>query len=321
MTYRIRLPEGGPHADLDIVEPSTTAVQRALRRDGLAGYEPPTMATLLALFASQDDGFVFFDIGANMGLYAATCARLFAPGRVHAFEPAPPSAEVVRKVARSNRLDLEVFEVAVGDANGTASLHLSDKSDASNSLVPGFKKSSGSIEVRTVRLDDHVRATGAVPDVMKIDVETFEPQVIAGATRTIADARPIIVLEVLKRRGHDHGEEITAAMQPFGYHYYPLSETPDWTPRDEVQGGSAGVGCNDWLLAPEPLDESMGESFALYRQRLRACQPQFNSRVPLTRAVVAAIKRGGIAEVIASGRRYRAERRGAGDPDSTESER
>lgn len=320
MTYRIRLPEGGPHATLDIVEPSTTAVQRALRRDGLAGYEPPTMATLLALFANQDDGFVFFDIGANMGLYAATCARMFAPGRVHAFEPAPPSAEVVRKIARSNRLDLEVFEVAVGDAEGTASLHLSDQSDVSNSLVQGFKKSSGSIEVSTVRLDDHVRATGAEPDVMKIDVETFEPQVIAGAAETISDTRPLMVLEVLKRRGHDHGEEITAAMEPFGYHYYPLSETPDWEPRDRVQGGSAGVGCNDWLLAPDPIDDSVGQAFDLYRQRLRACEAQFNSRVPLTRAVGATVRRGGVAEVLASSRRYLAERRARDTPAASESD-
>ena len=320
MTYRILLPEGGPHATLDIVEPSTTAVQRALRRDGLAGYEPPTMATLLALFATQDSGFVFFDIGANMGLYAATCASMFAPGRVHAFEPAPASAEVVRKISRANRLDLEVFEVAVGDANGTASLHLSDKSDASHSLVRGFKKSSGAIEVRTVRLDDHVRTTRAIPDVMKIDVETFEPQVIAGAARTIADSRPLIVLEVLKRRGRDHGEEITAAMEPFGYHYYPLSEEPDWQARQRVQGGSAGVGCNDWLLAPEPIDDSVGQAFDLYRRRLRACEARFNSRVPLTRAVVSAAKRGGVAEVVASGRRYLAERRGRGAQGPPESE-
>lgn len=320
MTYRIRLPEGGPHATLDIVEPSTTAVQRALRREGLAGYEPPTMATLLALFSTQDDGFVFFDIGANMGLYAATCARMFAPGRVHAFEPAPMSAQVVRKIARSNRLDLEVFEVAVGDTNGVASLHLSDKSDASNSLVPGFKKSSGSIEVSTVRLDNHVRSTGAAPDVIKIDVETFEPQVIAGAADTISDHRPVIVLEVLKRRGHDHGEEITAAMEPFGYRYYPLSESPDWEARDRVQGGSAGFGCNDWLLAPEPIDDRLGPAFDLYRQRLRACQAQFNSRVPLTRAMVSAVKRGGVAEVLASGRRYLAERQGRDAPTAPESD-
>ncbi len=55
---------------------------------------------------------------------------------------------------------------------------------------------------------------------MKIDVETFEPAVLAGAAETIGRARPYIVIEVLNRRGHDHGIEITEAMTSFGYSYY-----------------------------------------------------------------------------------------------------
>ena len=160
MSYRIRLPSGSDAGTLDIVDPSSTTIQRVLRHRGLAGYEPPTMSTLLALFELQADGFTFFDIGANMGLYAATCASLFAPGAVHAFEPAPGTASVARKIARANRLRIQVFEVALSDGDGVAQLHLSEKSDSSHSLVAGFKRSSGSVDVRTCRLDRHVDRGG-----------------------------------------------------------------------------------------------------------------------------------------------------------------
>ncbi|MDX2381222.1 MAG: FkbM family methyltransferase, partial [Acidimicrobiia bacterium] len=144
MSYRIPLPTDGQRS-LDIVEPNSTAVQRFLRRNGLAAYEPPTVAALLAVFEDQPDGFGFFDVGANMGLYALLCASLSQPGPVDAFEPTPSTAQVARTIVKKNRLDITVAEIALSDSNGTVTLHLSDKSDASNSLVEGFKTSSAGI--------------------------------------------------------------------------------------------------------------------------------------------------------------------------------
>jgi len=303
MTYWVPLPEGGARSRLDIVEPNSTAVQRFLRREGLANYEPPTVAALLALFEQQDPGFAFFDVGANMGLYALLCASLFEPGAVDAFEPTPSTAAVLRKAVRANRLDIGVVEAAAGDAAGKATLHLSDKSDASNSLVAGFKASSSGITVETIRLDDHVAATGHAPAVMKIDVETFEPAVLAGAVDTIERHRPYIVLEVLNRRGHDHGVEITEAMAGYGYSFYELSQTPSWEPSDVVRGIPKS-GHLDWLLAPTPLESDFADRFDRWADRLSACTADRNSSVPLWLSVKAAMSRGGVREVVASGRRY-----------------
>ena len=214
MTYRIPLPVGGRSETLDIVDPNSTAVQRFLRRDGLSAYEPPTVATLVTLFEDLDPGFTFFDVGANMGLYALIAASMFQPEAVTAFEPTPSTAAMLRKAVAANGLAVDVVEAAVGDREGVAALHFSEKSDSSNSLVEGFKASHESVQVDTIRLDEHVRRTHRDPQVIKIDVETFEPEVLAGAAETIARVRPHIVIEVLNRRGHDHGEEITAAMAP-----------------------------------------------------------------------------------------------------------
>jgi len=305
MTYRIPLPDGGRRDRLDIVEPNSTAVQRFLRRDGLAAYEPATVAALLALFEQAGDGFAFFDVGANMGLYALLADTLFEPAAVHAFEPTPATAAVLRKLRKANRSDIDVIEAAASDVAGRAVLHLSNMSDASNSLVEGFKDSHGVTEVATLRLDDHVSRTGVRPDVMKVDVETFEPAVLAGARETIATARPAIVIEVLNRRGHDHGEEITAAMAEHGYSYYRLTAEGDWTAR-QVVTGTPGSKENDWLLTPEPLDPAFPQRFASWRDRVARCTPDRNSRVPIGRSVAAAMRRGGVSEVYATARRYAA---------------
>ena len=129
------------------------------------------------------------------------------------------------------------IEAAVGEREGRAVLHFSAKSDASNSLVLDSRRAMAH------RGDnDHTRrltsaCTRSDPNMMKIDVETFEPAVLAGAAAMIERSRPYIVIEVLNRHGRDHGDEIARAMAPRGYAYYPLGAVPDWQqPRMSIEG-------------------------------------------------------------------------------------
>lgn len=306
VSYTLPLP--GRSDRIDIVDPNTTAVQRALRRDGLAGYETVTLATLLTLFEQQDDGFSFFDVGANMGLCALLCSAMFQTSTVHAFEPTPSTAATARRIFRANDVQVEVFECALSDDEGHADLHLADVSDSSNSLVPGFQESSASISVQIRRLDDHVAATGVAPVVVKIDVETHEAAVIGGAPALLANHRPYLFVEVLNRGGRDHGVEITEVMEPYGYTYYRLDGAPSWIPEPTVSGTVSGPH-RDWLLAPEPLTDVFGQQHQRWQELLATCGPAENSRVPIVRSAVAALRRGGPAELVATAQRFAAARR------------
>ncbi len=307
MAYRIPLPDGGRLPALDILEPNSTAVQRFIRRQGLGAYERSSAAAVLALCELRDPGFVFFDIGANMGLYGAFAGAMFRPAVVHSFEPAPIAAQVARRIMVRNRLAAEVFEVAVSDATGSAALHLSPVSDASNSLVEGFREATDHLEVATVRLDDHVERTGCRPDIVKIDVETHEPAVLRGALDAIRTSRPAIVIEVLRRRGRDHGEEITSLMEEFGYHYFALPANPTWEAQPIISG--SGTTDRDWLLLPDPIDPAMPAAWERWERRLAACGPERNPRAPVVPTVRAAFGRGGWREVVAAGRRHLSEMR------------
>ena len=299
MTYRIPLPAGGYRNSLDVIDPFSSMVQRFLRREGLGAYERETAATLLALCDQRDAPFQLFDVGANIGLYSHLCAAMFANARVTSFEPTPEIAEIARTIASVNGLAVEVVEAAVSDESGTADLHLSQTSDASNSLVEGFKLSDGSVRVERLRLDDHVASTGVGPDILKIDVETHEPAVLAGAREVITEHRPHVVIEVLRRRGVDQGAEIQSAFEGLGYVFYELSGDPTWTPRDSIRG--SGTIERDWLLAPAPLSDDFGDRWSSWSDALAACTPDRNSRPPIVGAARAAYDRGGLGELMRSG--------------------
>ena len=306
MTYRVPLPEGGRRESLDLVEPNSTAVQRFIRRNGLGAYEPPTAATVLTLCHLADPGFVMYDVGANMGLYGALGASMFSPRRVHAFEPAPRTAAVAARISRRNRLPVTVHAVALSDRRGQADLHISPVSDASNSLVPGFRDTDQRVSVATVTLDEIVAKTGDRPDILKIDVETHERAVLDGARDTIRRDRPAVVIEVLRRRGHDHGDEINEFLDGLGYRCFELSAQPTWEASSKVRG--SGSADRDWLLVPDELDRRFAEQWQVWSERWAACTVERNPSVPVIASVRAAFGRGGWREVVATADRYRRSR-------------
>lgn len=196
------VPTGASDAPLQAIDLGTgdaSVNHRQLRRHGLAGWQPETTAGLLAAWQLTRKPGVFLDVGANAGVYSLLC-RLLWPGiRAIAFEPSPWTVAAGRRWAQANGVDVAFEEAAVSDTQGTAWLHLSDKSDASNSLVAGFRPSSRRIPVDLVTLDDYAARQGLMPTVAKIDVEQHELEVIRGAHGMLQRHRPVVVMEVLER--------------------------------------------------------------------------------------------------------------------------
>jgi FkbM family methyltransferase len=229
--------------ELDIVDGSTSYTQRALRRAGLRGYQPATTAALLAAWETYRKP-TFLDVGANGGLYATLCAKIFARSTVVAFEPAPAIANAVRAIATANQLAVEVEQVAVSDTAGTATLYLSKKSDASNSLTKGFRVAKGAVEVPTLPLDEYVAEHELQPDVIKIDVERHEIAVLDGAEETLRRHRPACVIEILPGDPADE-HEIKERMSDLGYRVARLEASV-------TKGAQEDPALRDWLCWPAP---------------------------------------------------------------------
>ena len=137
-----------------------------------------------------------FDIGANAGFVSAELASV--AGQVFAFEPNPDVIDWLRNHALPN---VQIVQKAVSDRCGTATLHIDVREGTAavaSSLMhlSGMEDQTRPIEVETITVDAFAEATGFLPDLIKIDVEGFEPQVIAGARAVIERRRPIIIFEL-----------------------------------------------------------------------------------------------------------------------------
>jgi FkbM family methyltransferase len=125
-------------------------------------------------------------------------AALTAPnGEVHAFEPNPKGAEMIRRsAARNGWSDLVcVHGVAVSDRSGRACLHLSPGEATMSSLIRHqWLDGSSQIEVDCVTLDEALAGLGQRPRLMKVDVEGWEPHVFAGARSILARWPPEFLL-------------------------------------------------------------------------------------------------------------------------------
>jgi len=269
-------------AMLNVLNRRQTAVQRALRRTGLAGYEPMTQAALLALADRAPQEFAFYDIGAHIGLYAALIDTVFyaKQPRTYAFEPTPEIAQVAQSLARSNELTFSVIEAALSDGEGMATLYLSDKSETSNSLNSDFRQHAHAVEVRLTTVDAFADQVHVDPYVLKIDVETHEPAVLRGAMATIERARPWIVCEILRDGDHDAVGKVLHDLAALGYAFHPLTDRFPWpTARPGDLRLMTGLGARDWLLAPSAVDKGLTDDVARWLVAIGQCDQTTNCLV------------------------------------------
>jgi FkbM family methyltransferase len=129
------------------------------------------------------NGGVFFDIGANAGIYsfwAHVCSK--GRARILGFEP---DVEMRRRIdfnVKSNDIrSIRVLPYALSDRNGVSTFYLNEHQRGTNSLeMPASKITNRrQIEVQLQTLAAVIRDQSITSiDVMKIDIEGHEPPVL-----------------------------------------------------------------------------------------------------------------------------------------------
>ncbi|MGD1253682.1 FkbM family methyltransferase [Mycobacterium seoulense] len=140
---------------------------------------------------------VVLDIGANSGQYATGLRRADFNGRIVSFEPlSEPFSQLALK-ASSDRL-WECRACALGDVDGKVSMNVAANAGESSSVLPMLKTHQdafpwanyvGTEEVPIYRLDSIASEILQPADItfVKVDVQGFEKQVLAGAKSTLND--------------------------------------------------------------------------------------------------------------------------------------
>ncbi|MDB5592966.1 MAG: hypothetical protein JWR86_3491 [Enterovirga sp.] len=138
---------------------------------------------------------VMIDVGANIGLTTLTAARYIPGGRILAVEASPRNCTALRdNLARHGVGIATVCACAAGDRAGHVSFF---ENSAYGHVVTGAGMAAvPSVEQRLATVDDLVAEHGLTRvDLIKIDVEGFEQEVLAGATATLDRFRPAVFLE------------------------------------------------------------------------------------------------------------------------------
>lgn len=154
---------------------------------------------------------VVFDVGANVGTYTCFAARVLDGGRVVAFEPEPTNAARLRENASLNGLDVDLRELALGEADGTAFLERDGTQAGAGEHALARTPSDDAIEVSRAAGDRLVHG-GEIPapTVIKIDVEGAELQVLNGLGRSLTrESCRLVYCEVHPDRLRGFGQTVS----------------------------------------------------------------------------------------------------------------
>lgn len=171
-------------------------IARSLYWRGLRDWEADTMAVFIPL-AKQARFFV--DVGANTGPYTMVALAANADLSALAYEPVP---RIYGRLAAN--VDVNGFGLrckpkmlAVSSACGKTQLNVPRSALPSSASLAkdGFRKIAGElVDVEVTTLDADV-PSGTPVDLVKIDVEGFEHEVLAGMGRILHESRPVVICE------------------------------------------------------------------------------------------------------------------------------
>jgi FkbM family methyltransferase len=203
---------------------------KLLVRNGMTGatgniycglHEFSDMAFLLHLLRPED---LFVDVGANIGSYTILAAAVCS-AQVIAAEPDPVTMASLQANVEANQAAgrVELIEAALGAQAGT--IQFTSGLDTVNHVATAGEGHTRDVSLRT--LDEVVG--GRHPLLIKMDVEGYEAQVLAGAGEVLKDPALLAIITEgdgpeVRQRLADHGfqefsyEPFTRQLKPSDAH-------------------------------------------------------------------------------------------------------
>jgi FkbM family methyltransferase len=182
-------------------------------------------------------GLCFCDIGANIGYFTVLGSLLVGKsGRVLAFEPDPHNYRILNSNVALRRLsNISLFNRALGDNSGEASLFRSGSNFGDHRLCRGAANGRASVRIQVSRLDEVLEKSRCrIPDVIKMDVQGYEGLVLRGMKSLLSSPRPLTFLIEywpygLSQTGSS-GQEVYGLLSDHGFRLYLLGTDAELKP-------------------------------------------------------------------------------------------
>lgn len=261
---RSRLPAGTYASGIADFDLDLQRLDLAARAFALRGFFEWRISTVAAVVLKPGDAV--FEGGAHYGTETFHYCALVGPtGTVVSFEADSALADRLRREAERQGVDqLVVMGAALGQEVGTALFELAppDRNsglgslspDAGDAAGPGPGQETERVAVAVSTLDAAMAAHGS-PRLVVMDIQGGELGALRGAESVLAEARPVIVLEVesgsLRRLGGS-AEELLGLLRDSGYDCWRFTRfglRPVERPQDDELG--------DWIALPREAPKSL----------------------------------------------------------------
>jgi FkbM family methyltransferase len=138
------------------------------------------------------------DVGANLGFVTTMLASIVGPrGRVLSFEPSPKIfAKLLRTIDANALTQVIPLNVGCGDRPSSQRLKSVNRNSGESSIIADGVTNGPVTDIEVIPLDQVEVAWQTPIKLLKIDTEGYEPMVLRGASRLIAEHRPTILIEM-----------------------------------------------------------------------------------------------------------------------------
>ena len=167
-------------------------LNKSMVKDGVARYQYRARDAAIAMCNQKR---ICLDIGANVGLWSCDLVRSFE--HVIAFEPVVEFIECFKKNVTSNNYTMH--QIALGRTESVVEMNIV-QGNTGHSHINQQSIGKGTISLKTLDSFGLLNV-----DMIKIDVEGFEGEILAGAIETIKKNKPILVIEQQK---HEYQNDI-----------------------------------------------------------------------------------------------------------------
>lgn len=188
----------------------------------------------IALFCKRSRfADTILDVGTNWGYYTLLAGAVAPHAKIIAFEPHPFWFKQLENNVSMNHLkNVRIENYAVGEIDNTSLFYLDNEYPCASSMVSDFVKGGNVAEVmvNVTSIDSYLsrQKLSRKIDLIKIDVETYESAVLAGAKSVLRKFRPDIICEVLPDENMGYRIANRNAIQDilteFGYNAYWISD-------------------------------------------------------------------------------------------------
>ena len=180
-----------------------------------------------ALIEESKSKLCVFDIGAHIGLTTLPLAKNIKPrGAVYAFEPAKTNLVYLKMHLTANDVEnVIVVESLVGDVVKSNMCFYVDSDASGVNSIANIRNHLSEGAVDMVSIDSYCDQIGAVPDLIKIDVEGAEFMVLQGGKKVLTSFAPVIFLSVHPRQLNSlgvNGNDLIELIELLGYEVWDV---------------------------------------------------------------------------------------------------